>query len=203
METSGVLRRRLQAAGHFAISADFLPAEDGSQFPEGERGGHIQDDVFAVLDYLRRRGLWPDAAIFHPDCTNLTNSAAWAYADPDFDRYPGIGYHQRVQPGTLTGGARRAAKRSQPSSELTSWISRKRSSRTRSAPCPSSFANRIRLCNRSCSATMPARRRASGYGDLIRCRCRRARNGRGRGLCNGRAGRCRATAIRRTLGRTG
>lgn len=110
METSGVLRRRLQAAGHFAISADFLPAEDGSQFPEGERGGHIQDDVFAVLDYLRRRGLWPDAAIFHPDCTNLTNSAAWAYADPDFDRYPGIGYHQRVQPGTLTGGARRAAR---------------------------------------------------------------------------------------------
>lgn len=29
--------------------------------------------------------------------------------DPDFERYPGIGYHQKVKEGTLTGAARRAA----------------------------------------------------------------------------------------------
>lgn len=49
-------------------------------------------------------------AIFHPDCTYLTNSASWAYAAPDFGRYPGVGYHQRVKPGTLTGTARRVAR---------------------------------------------------------------------------------------------
>jgi hypothetical protein len=65
--------------------------------------------VFAVLDLLRQRNQWPDLGIFHPDCTYLTNSAAWAFSDPDFDRYPGVGYHQRVQPGTLTGQARRDA----------------------------------------------------------------------------------------------
>lgn len=48
--------------------------------------------------------------IAHPDCTYLTNSAAWAYNDPDFERYPGTGYHQRVKEGTLVGAARRAAR---------------------------------------------------------------------------------------------
>src|SRR5690606_39218207 len=57
-------------------------------------------------------GWWPDLAIFHPTCTYLTNSAAWAFNDPDFERYPGVGYHQRVKPGTLTGAARRAARKS-------------------------------------------------------------------------------------------
>jgi hypothetical protein len=33
-----------------------------------------------------------------------------AFADPDFDRFPGVGYHQKVQPGTLTGAARREAR---------------------------------------------------------------------------------------------
>ncbi len=49
-------------------------------------------------------------AVFHPMCTNLTVSAAWAFNDPDYDRYPGVGYHQRVKPGTLTGQARREAR---------------------------------------------------------------------------------------------
>jgi hypothetical protein len=48
--------------------------------------------------------------IFHPMCTVLTVSAAWAFNDPDFDRYPGVGYHQRVRPETLTGQARRDAR---------------------------------------------------------------------------------------------
>lgn len=51
-----------------------------------------------------------DWGIFHPMCTYLTCSAAWAFNDPDFTRYPSIGYHQRVQPGTLTGAARREAR---------------------------------------------------------------------------------------------
>lgn len=44
-------------------------------------------------------------------CTYLTCSAAWAFEDPDFDRYPGVGYHQKVKPETLTGEARREARR--------------------------------------------------------------------------------------------
>lgn len=51
-----------------------------------------------------------DAAIMHPMCTYLTVSAAWAFNDPDFNRYPGVGYHQKVKPGTLTGSARREAR---------------------------------------------------------------------------------------------
>lgn len=46
----------------------------------------------------------------HPPCTYLTNSAAWAYKDAGFARYPGVGYRQQVKPGTLTGAARRAAR---------------------------------------------------------------------------------------------
>lgn len=34
----------------------------------------------------------------------------WAFNDPDFARYPGVGYHQRPKPGTLTGAARREAR---------------------------------------------------------------------------------------------
>jgi hypothetical protein len=46
----------------------------------------------------------------HPPCDFLTNSAAWAYSDPNFERYPGVGYHQKVKRGTLTGAARRSAR---------------------------------------------------------------------------------------------
>lgn len=55
------------------------------------------------------RDRW-DLGIFHPMCTYLTCSAAWAFNDPDFDRYPGAGYHQKVSPDTLTGAARREAR---------------------------------------------------------------------------------------------
>lgn len=43
-----------------------------------------------------------DLGIFHPDCTYLTNSAAWAFTDGP--------YHQQVKPGTLVGAARREAR---------------------------------------------------------------------------------------------
>jgi len=48
-----------------------------------------------------------DGGVFHPMCTYLTVSAAWAFKDPDFKRYPGVGYHLRPKPGTLTGAKRR------------------------------------------------------------------------------------------------
>jgi hypothetical protein len=66
--------------------------------------------VYAALDILRAGGWWPDLAIFHIECTYLTGSAEWAFKDADFDRYPGVGYHQRVKAGTLTGADRRAAR---------------------------------------------------------------------------------------------
>jgi hypothetical protein len=56
----------------------------------------LQCDVLTILD----RG-W-DLAIFHPDCTYLTNSAAWAYGDGP--------YHQKIKPETLVSAARRAAR---------------------------------------------------------------------------------------------
>lgn len=114
METSGALRSRFQQAGFFTISCDTLPAEDGSVYPEAWQGkllgGHIQGDVFDTLEWMRSVGLWPSLAIFHPTCTYMTISAEWAYKDPDFERYPDVGYHQRLKPDTLFGAARREAR---------------------------------------------------------------------------------------------
>lgn len=105
METSGQLRRRLVALGHDVVSCDMLPADDAPT-----QGIHIIGDVLETLDKLWGTGWWPDSAMFHPTCTYFTNSAEWAYKDPDFDRYPGVGYHQRLKPGTLFGAERRAAR---------------------------------------------------------------------------------------------
>jgi hypothetical protein len=96
-ETSGRVRNAFLALGHDAWSVDLLPSEDRSH-------RHIIGDVFDVAN-----DRW-DMGIFHPDCTYLTVSAAWAYKDPDFSRYPGVGYHQKVSPDTLTGAARREAR---------------------------------------------------------------------------------------------
>ena len=90
-------REAFEAQGHEVWTCDLLPARGGQE-------RHIQGDIWEALE-SRRWG----AAILHPMCTFLTVSAAWAYADPDFDRYPEVGYHQRVKPGTLTGRARRLA----------------------------------------------------------------------------------------------
>jgi hypothetical protein len=75
----------------------------------------VQCDVLTVLD----RG-W-DAVISHPMCTFLTNSAAWAFSDPDFIRYPGVGYHQKLKAGTLTGSARREARKGALEFALALW----------------------------------------------------------------------------------
>jgi hypothetical protein len=65
---SDVERDEFRKRGHDAWSCDLLPSENGSPF-------HIQGDVRNVLD-----DGW-DLGIFHPDCTFLTCSAAWAFGD--------------------------------------------------------------------------------------------------------------------------
>lgn len=90
-------RAAFERAGCDAWTCDLLPARDGS-------AKHLQCDIREVVN-----DTW-DFALFHFMCTYLTVSAAWAFNDPDFNRYPGIGYHQRVKPETLTGQARRDAR---------------------------------------------------------------------------------------------
>ena len=98
-EYSGVVREAFNAlSGFHATSCDLLPCEDGRD------DYHHQGDVRDIL------GNGWDLMICHPDCTYLTVSAEWAYKDPDFERYPGVGYHQRVKPGTLVGAKRREAR---------------------------------------------------------------------------------------------
>jgi len=88
-ESSGVVRRAFRALGHDAWSCDLQPADDGSEF-------HYQCDVWSIINEN-----W-DMGIFHPSCTYLTISAAWAFGDGP--------YHQKVKSGTLVGQARRDAR---------------------------------------------------------------------------------------------
>ena len=66
-EYSGRVRDAFISKGHDAISCDLLPTE--------RPGPHYQGDVRDILS----QGF--DLLIAHPDCTYLTNSAAWAYKD--------------------------------------------------------------------------------------------------------------------------
>lgn len=93
-----VTRAAFERNGIEAWTCDLLPAVDLTN-------RHIQCDVWEVAN-----DNW-DFGLFHPMCTYLTVSAAWAFNDPNFDRYPGVGYHQKVKPGTLVGEARREARR--------------------------------------------------------------------------------------------
>jgi len=86
---SEIEREEFEKRGHDAWSCDLLPSESNST-------KHIQGDVRSILN-----DGW-DLMIAHPDCTYLTNSAAWAYGDGP--------YHQNVKPGTLVGVARRSAR---------------------------------------------------------------------------------------------
>lgn len=89
-------RAAFEAHGHDVWTCDRLPAR-------GESPKHFQCDIWEVAALPG----W-DFGLFHPMCTVLTTSSAWAFFDPDFDRYPGVGYHQKVKPETLTGERRRA-----------------------------------------------------------------------------------------------
>jgi hypothetical protein len=96
-EESATVRDAFARLGHDAVSCDLQPTRNPF-------GWHVQGDVTPLLDQE-----W-DIILAFPPCTFLTNSAEWAFNDPDFHRYPGIGYHQKVKPGTLTGAARRSAR---------------------------------------------------------------------------------------------
>lgn len=82
-------RAAFEKHGHEVWTCDLLPARDDSQ-------RHFQCDIWEVAE-----DRW-DIGIFHPMCTFLTVSAAWAFTDGP--------YHQKVKPGTLVGTARRAAR---------------------------------------------------------------------------------------------
>jgi hypothetical protein len=106
------MRRRFAAQGHYVVSCDILPAEDGADDTDIlHRGGHWQGDVFEAFLALTNHGVIFDMGIFHPTCTMHTVSSAWAFNDPDYVRYPGVGYHQKVKPDTLVGAARREARK--------------------------------------------------------------------------------------------
>lgn len=87
-ECSGRVRDAFAKRGHHAVSCDLAPSKTYGQ--------HHQGDVRDILD----QG-W-DLMIAHPDCTYLTNSAAWAFKDGP--------YHQKVKPDTLVGEDRRLAR---------------------------------------------------------------------------------------------
>lgn len=89
-------RKAFEAHGHEVWTCDLLPVRDNS--PK-----HYQGDVWDILCHD-----W-DMAVLHPMCTYMNVASSWALKDPDFERYPGVGYHQRVKAGTLTGAERRAA----------------------------------------------------------------------------------------------
>lgn len=87
-ERFGVIRDAFIKAGHDAMSCDLVDTL--------APGPHYAGDVRDILN-----DGW-DLMIAHPDCTYLTNSAAWAYKDGP--------YHQTVKTGTLVGAPRRAAR---------------------------------------------------------------------------------------------
>ena len=87
-ERFGVIRDAFIKDGHDAMSCDLVDTLVD--------GPHYTGDVRDVLN-----DGW-DLMIAHPDCTYLTNSAAWAFKDGP--------YHQTVKDGTLVGHARRLAR---------------------------------------------------------------------------------------------
>ena len=94
-ESSGTVRDAFNSLGHVATSCDMLDTETP--------GDHYTGDVRDIL------GNGWDLIIAHPPCTFLNVAAAWAFSDPDFVKFPGVGYHQKVKPGTLVGEDRRKA----------------------------------------------------------------------------------------------
>ena len=88
-------RAAFESRGHEVWTCDLRP----SDHPR-----HLQCDIWEIAG-----DKW-DAGLFHPDCTYLTCSAAWAFNDANFEKYPEIGYHQKVKPETLVGAPRRVAR---------------------------------------------------------------------------------------------
>lgn len=91
-------RQAFEARGHDVWTCDLLSAR-------GESEKHLQCDIWEAIPSRK----W-DFAVLHPMCTFLNMASVWALKDPDFDRYLGVGYHQKIKQGTLVGAARRAAR---------------------------------------------------------------------------------------------
>jgi hypothetical protein len=107
-EESATVRDAFNRRGHDAVSCDLLPTRN-------PLGWHVQGDMRDLLAQP-----W-DIIIAFPPCTYLTASAEWAYKDPDFLRYPGVGYHMKLKPGTLTGAERRQARSEALSIVIQTW----------------------------------------------------------------------------------
>lgn len=88
-------RAAFEAKGHEVWTCDLR---------DGDHERHLKCDVWEIL-----RDQW-DMAVLHPMCTYLTVSAAWAYGDPDYERWPEVGYHQRPAADVLLGAPRRVAR---------------------------------------------------------------------------------------------
>jgi hypothetical protein len=88
-------RAAFEAKGHEVWTCDLR---------EADHPRHLACDIADVLG-----DRW-DMAILHPMCTYMVTAAAYAFQEPDFVKYPGVGYHQRLKPGTLTGAARQQAR---------------------------------------------------------------------------------------------
>jgi hypothetical protein len=78
-----MLRRAFQARGHWALSIDLAPADDGATL--GANGGHWQGDPFDVLAMIgEESGREPDLFIVHPDCRYLASSGLhWNMRRPE------------------------------------------------------------------------------------------------------------------------
>lgn len=94
-ECSGIVAAAFRRRGHEAYSCD-IQSYRGND-PEGAQW-HLKGNIWNVLSIYPS---W-DLGIFHPDCTYLTVSAAWAFKDGP--------YHQKLKPATLTGALRRSAR---------------------------------------------------------------------------------------------
>lgn len=90
-------RQAFMRHGHEVWTCDEFPRRGDDQTQ------HYRGDVWEILNRK-----W-DMAVLHPMCTFMNVASSWALKDPDFERYPLVGYHQKVKPGTLTGAKRRAA----------------------------------------------------------------------------------------------
>jgi hypothetical protein len=91
-EFSGIVRDAFIAAGHDAISVDFLPSES-------DAGPHVQMDVLEFIDKMP--GVF-DLMVAHPPCTYLTNAGVrWLQGD--------LGH--KMAPTSLVGEERWAAMR--------------------------------------------------------------------------------------------
>jgi hypothetical protein len=89
-------RKAFEQHGHDVWTCDKLPAR-------GQQSKHLQCDIWVAL------AMGWDFAVLHPMCTYLTTSGAWALMDANFEKYPGVGYHQKPNPEKLYGAERRAA----------------------------------------------------------------------------------------------